>query len=600
MRTTFSDKDSDYDGIVTMSGFTPNGPLSVTAEIIEDNQLVTKDYVDSKFSKIKLTDIIPGVFGAEFFPAFSGDFEKIEGGSTIYLKETGVTPGWYTKIRVNDTGRVISGLPVVSHDFNGLSLDDVKDKPTTVSGYGITDAVIRSEWVSNKNITILEQPTEDHHAATVGYAYSKQTGTVSYITGDLLFAEEEGPIEGFLKCDGSYVSKSEFSSLYSIIGDKYSPSSINSNDLVHGRPWLDQYNYNTTQSAAISGWTNSGILPVATSGGHTLITKNRVYLIGGNTTDWTDKVFTALIDAQGVIGRWSEVIPLPEPIGGGHLIVTKNRVYLIGGAGRSNVNRCYTATIDQNGLIGNWTYITVNLPYISAGTSFITKNRVYLVGGESNGLTSEVYTCVINNDGTLGSWSPVSYGQRLPIKLGYMTSVVTNRRVYVIGGRTYDTDGLTEIGSKKVFTATFNEYGVIGDWVESKPLPGSLSWTTSLVTRSKIYVISGVDDSGSATGTIYIGTLDSSGVLTGWSKSNNILGAISWSHLVPTKSKLYLLGGFSNGSIIYVVSANFSGGLNDCSDYYTGTLTLVGDLTTFKLPDYLNGQEPGTNVFVRY
>ena len=600
MRTTFSDKDSDYDGIVTMSGFTPNGPLSVTAGVSEDNQLVTKDYVDSKFNNIKLTDIVPGVFGTEFFPAFSGDFEKIEGGSTIYLKEAGVTPGWYTKIRVNDTGRVISGLPVVSHDFNGLSLGNVKDKPTTVNGYGITDAVIRSEWVSDKNIAILEEPTEDNHAVTVSYALSKQTGTVSYITGDLLFTEEEGPIEGFLKCDGRYISKSEFSSLYSIIGDKYNPPSINSNDLVHGRPWLDQYAYNTTQTGAITGWANAGMLPVATSGGHTLVTKNRVYLIGGNTTDWTDKVFTALINAEGVIGQWSEVTPLPEPIGAGHLIVTKNRVYLICGSGSPSVKRCYTTPIDQNGLIGNWTYVNVNLPYVAAGTSFITKNRVYLVGGDSAGLTSEVYTCVINNDGTLGSWSPVSYGQRLPIKLGYMTSVVTNRRVYVIGGRTYDTDGVTEIGSKKVFTATFNEYGVLGDWTESKPLPSSLGWSTSVVTRNKIYVISGVGANDSATGTIYIGSLDSDGVLTGWVKSNNILGARSWSHLVPTKNKLYLLGGFSNGSVMSIISANFSGGHNDYSEYYTGTITLTGDLTTFKLPNYLNSQEPGTNVFVRY
>lgn len=67
-------------------------------------------------------------------------------GNTISLTNTGVTAGTYPKVTVDSQGRVTAGSSLSASDIPNLSWTKItSDKPTTLSGYGITDAVSSSD-----------------------------------------------------------------------------------------------------------------------------------------------------------------------------------------------------------------------------------------------------------------------------------------------------------------------------------------------------------------------------------------------------------------------------------------------------------------------
>ena len=63
-------------------------------------------------------------------------------GNIISLTNTGVTAGTYPKVTVDSQGRVTAGSSLSASDIPNLSWTKItSDKPTTLSGYGITDGV---------------------------------------------------------------------------------------------------------------------------------------------------------------------------------------------------------------------------------------------------------------------------------------------------------------------------------------------------------------------------------------------------------------------------------------------------------------------------
>ena len=62
--------------------------------------------------------------------------------SNLSLADTGVTPGTYQKVTVDKKGRVMVGANLTSADIPALDWSKITTgKPTTLAGYGITDAI---------------------------------------------------------------------------------------------------------------------------------------------------------------------------------------------------------------------------------------------------------------------------------------------------------------------------------------------------------------------------------------------------------------------------------------------------------------------------
>jgi hypothetical protein len=210
----------------------------------------------------------------------------------------------------------------------------------------------------------------------------------------------------------------------------------------NAKPWKQQYSFNITQSADITGWTTGTSLPGVLYASQAIVTKNRVYLLGGFTTNSVSTVYTAPINEDGTLGTWTTGTSLPGVLRTSQAIVTKNRVYLLGGFATDSV---YTAPINEDGTLGTWTTGTSLPGVLYASQAIVTKNRVYLLGGFTTDSVSTVYTAPINEDGTLGTWTT---GTSLPGVLRFSQAIVTKNRVYLLGG-------LTTNSVSTVYTATF-------------------------------------------------------------------------------------------------------------------------------------------------
>lgn len=87
------------------------------------------------------TNIGSGTLSAARLPAFTGDATSNAGTSALTLANSGVTAGTYPKVTVDAKGRVTAGAALAATDIPVLDWSKITTgKPTTLAGYGITDA----------------------------------------------------------------------------------------------------------------------------------------------------------------------------------------------------------------------------------------------------------------------------------------------------------------------------------------------------------------------------------------------------------------------------------------------------------------------------
>ena len=368
-----------------------------------------------------------------------------------------------------------------------------------------------------------------------------------------------------------------------------------------GKPWQQQYEINTTQLADITGWSAGTSLPSIVSVSHSIVTKNRVYLLGGwNGTAHVSTVYTAPINTDGTLGTWSTGTSLPDILSYSQAIVTKNRVYLLGGA-TSDINSAaistvYTAPINVDGTIGAWTTGTALPGTLSASQAIITKNRVYLLGGwNGTAYVSTVYTAPINVDGTLGTWST---GTSLPDAVGYSQAIVTKNRVYLLGGAKNG-----GVYSSTVYTATINSDGFIGIWNTETALPGIRSVSHSIVTKNRVYLLGGWNGTAHVS-TVYTAPINVDGTLGTWAAGTSLPAILAYSQVIVTKNRVYLLGGYNGTTYLSTVyMAPILEGLNDYSPYYDGSIVpnnLVINTDKFVLPDFSADEPFGSYSYIKY
>jgi hypothetical protein len=510
-----------YNGTLTLTD-----PLYLDYTPTQASHAVNKQYVDSSLSAINGGNITTGTFATSRLPAFTGGDVTSATGSTIFnLANTGVVLGSYTKITVNSKGLVTGTTNISNTDIPNLDWSKITTgKPTTLSGYGITDAISTSGGTVTGQLLLSNSPTASTHAVNRSYIVNVLNSSTLIRPGDIIEKPYSTTPSGFLKCNGAEVSKTTYSDLYAAIGDTFSDLTIPG----AGKPWKQQYAFNTSQSGDITGWTTESPLPSAVCASHAVVTKNRVYLLGGDSSGGytsASTVYTAPINSDGTLGSWATAPSLPIPISNAQAIVTSSRVYLLGG----------------------W-------------------------AGFSNGVVSIVHTAPINADGTLGAWST---GPSLPGVLGDSAVVVTKNRVYLLGGD--PSGGNTSVST--VYTAPINSDGTLGSWATAPSLPIPISNAQAIVTSSKVYLLGG-NDNDTWLSTVYTAPINNDGTLGTWSTGTSLPVGIDYPQAIVTSSRVYLLGGrTSSGAISTIYSASFSGGLNDYSSYYA-------DPNNFKLPDF--------------
>ena len=126
----------------------------------------------------------------------------------------------------------------------------------------------------------------------------------------------------------------------------------------------------------------------------------------------------------------------------------------------------------------------------------VYENAIYLMGGLSdadNAATARdtIYRAVPHADGTLGTWELVS---RLPRPLCCFASVFDEPvcEVHVLGGR--DNSGQAQATT---YSAVIRGDGTLGPWSEEVDLPAPGRHYRATVADQRIYLIGGLESTGS-------------------------------------------------------------------------------------------------------
>jgi len=339
----------------TFPGGTLTGSLLLADDPEKPLEASTKRYVDSVLSALDASNLTSGTIPVGRLPALSGDALSLAGTNVLNLATSTVTPGSYANITVNEKGIVIGGGNLPESSVPYLDWSKISSgKPTTLGGYGITDGVRLIGNTMTGYLTLHSNPTSPLHAATKSYIDSSVSDTTGLVVGDIIRKPYSTTPAGFLKCNGATVSKSTYMALYSVLSDTFTDYLSPNN----GTPWQEQYYINETQNADIVGWGTGVALPVTLASSHAVVTKNRVYLIGGKTAAGatSSAVYTAPINSDGSLGAWTTSAALPLAVSGSRAVVTKNRVFLLGGYDASGVKLAsvLTAAVNSDGTLGAW------------------------------------------------------------------------------------------------------------------------------------------------------------------------------------------------------------------------------------------------------
>ena len=225
MRYNIYENGGAVEGLVTISGMTVTGYISLRGDSVERMEAASKQYVDFLASTVKSNSVVSGTFNKERLPAFSGQVTSVAGNNVLAITPTGVAPNTYTKITVGVNGLVTAGSNLTVTDIPNLSwLKIATGKPTTLAGYGISDGVTRAGGNVTGVLTANSHPVDDKDVATKQYTDSKALSSKTYEVGDLITGGYDVPPTGFLRCNGGELDKTTYAALYGVIGDLFGGS----------------------------------------------------------------------------------------------------------------------------------------------------------------------------------------------------------------------------------------------------------------------------------------------------------------------------------------------------------------------------------------
>jgi hypothetical protein len=216
---------------------------------------------------------------------------------------------------------------------------------------------------------------------------------------------------------------------------------------------------------------------------------------------------------------------------------------------------------------GTTTALPAGLKGHGAAAIANTATSAYLVvvGGAtvSGGTTTNVTTVLsttINQDGTLGatwidSTSGATQNAPLPSARAYHAMVEADSTnspvaagsafVYVIAGQLGNAD--TPGGTSTVYLGTFSlANGNITGWATTSPLPIALVAPAATVYNGYVYVLGGLQTSGTPISTVYSAAIQADGTLSAWTTApvaSDYPMAISFGQITGFGGNLYAIGG---------------------------------------------------------
>jgi hypothetical protein len=274
-----------------------------------------------------------------------------------------------------------------------------------------------------------------------------------------------------------------------------------------------------TPTGALLPWQTSPselALPEARQGASVFQSGALIYLIGGETANGAvADVLVTTSTETGNLAEWVEAPSLPEARTDAALGVYVGVPYVVGGldADGQPTDTVYKGIVDQGALTG-WELangengtdpLTLPQPLSNAGIIPGTSGFVIVGGRDAAGEpVADVHTAWVELDSSSGrllAWQPL-VGLPLPEPRANPVTAHIGDFLYVVGGEGPDgaTDSVYRLGLADQDPAT-DETGQTLGWAtapEEQALPGARTRAASFGSSTAIYVIGGVDATGSA------------------------------------------------------------------------------------------------------
>jgi hypothetical protein len=244
------------------------------------------------------------------------------------------------------------------------------------------------------------------------------------------------------------------------------------------------------------------------------------------------------------LGNWQRLPSLPGALSDFAAVTAKGHLFVIGGnaPGGQYQKKVYSAMIQDDGLLGHWVEAT-ELPQALMGhTAVVAHDHLFLLGGfNTNGFQATVFSARINEDGTLGEWTALP---ALPEPLAVNASVSAHGYIYVLGGRKFNSP-LTV--SDKIHRAKVNADGTLGEW-ETLPtaLPRSSMWHEAVATCDHLYLIAGQDATINEYSGVYQAEIQPDGSLGTWNETAALPKTLAAHAAAAVGGGILVTGGWSS------------------------------------------------------
>jgi len=258
---------------------------------------------------------------------------------------------------------------------------------------------------------------------------------------------------------------------------------------------------------------------------------------GVNTTAY------AALNPDGSIGSWTTGPTLTGTRVGGCLVQQGGYLYYIGGENATTAQTSVQySQIGANGVPGTWQSATNGLPGARAWQGCGTfGDRIYVTGGEDNTSTEQTqvyYSPQLTSGGNITSaWST---GTAFTTARSHHTSAIIGGYLFVMGG---DAGGSAfyDVQSIALNPSTGN---TSGSWQYSREMPQGVSYQASVAANGYIYLIGGRTAATSCINNTYIASVNSTGLLSGWSQAvNNFTTARFGAASAYYNGYYYIMGG---------------------------------------------------------
>ncbi|MBS4027562.1 MAG: VCBS repeat-containing protein, partial [Ignavibacteriales bacterium] len=272
--------------------------------------------------------------------------------------------------------------------------------------------------------------------------------------------------------------------------------------------------------------------------------------------------------------QWIPTTNLPNARSMFYSLISKQRVFIIGGAGPGDLNSSYYSNINGDSSLGAWnstSSVTSSL-YQFGGAFDADSGWIYVVGGRTHGGPEpNVFYSGVKTDGTLDAWQSTT---NLPEGINSQSCVYHNGYVYSISGANAFSNSTTPT----IYYANRNSNGTLNSWQTTSALPFGVLNSYCFAYNEYLYVVGGNNNLGSVsiTDSVFYAKINSNGTLQNWNRANNLPKKLSGHQGFIQNNRVYI-GGGNDGNItqdtIFSSLINLDGSLSQWE--YVGKLPLA-------------------------